>query len=78
MKWKGRYTDKETVAWDVYDDNGDLCAFAIQQTGTGRWKVRVRDVATADALSPYLMLDDDPSIFMPHLLMTLYGAQRGR
>jgi hypothetical protein len=76
MRWKGRYTDKETVAWDVYDDEGKLCAYAIQQNGTGRWKVRVHGPPDAHPLSPYLMLDDDPKIFMPHPLMTLYGAQQ--
>lgn len=75
LRWKGKYTDKETLTWDLYDGS-DLVAWAIQRTD-GKWKVRVKH-QFVHQLEPYLILDADPKVFMPHLLMTLHGAQRDR
>lgn len=73
MRWKGKYSDREYITWDVYDDKG-LAAYAMLRED-GKWKVRINQHLTKE-LSPYLILDYDPNIFMPHLLMTLVGAQR--
>lgn len=73
MRWKGSYNDTTHIAWDVYDDKG-LVAYAIKRND-GKWKVRINHHLDRE-LSPYLILDDDPKIFMPHLLMTLAAAQR--
>jgi hypothetical protein len=79
MKWRGKYSSRETVSWGVYDDDGRIVAYAVKRAA-GKWKASIRDHNTAKAAAPppHLTLDDDPTIFMPHLLMTLYGAQHGR
>jgi hypothetical protein len=73
MRWKGKYSNDTPIAWDVFDDNG-LAAYAIKNLD-GKWRVRINSHITKD-LSPYLILDDDPNVFIPHLLMTLVGSQR--
>jgi len=74
MRWKGKYSNDEPIAWDVFDDNNALAAYAIKNRD-GTWRVRINSHITKD-LSPYLILDDDPNVFIPNLLMTLVGAQR--
>lgn len=72
-RWKGSYSDKQLISWDVYDGTG-LVAYAIKRVD-GKWKVRVNHLITKEH-TPHLILDDDPKIFMPHLLITLVAAQR--
>lgn len=69
MRWKGNYSDTYRVAWEVVD--GDrYVAYAVRQPD-GKWRVRIGDTS-----KPFLILDNDPKVFMPHLLMTLAAAQR--